>query len=74
MPKAVGVGPKLNALPGTTLEVFKDIALGSMEEFPFKPAYDWKPWCSVLGCGVSAEVETVETIQAFKFYLHCYNN
>lgn len=60
MPKEVGVGPKLNALPGTTLDVFRDIALGSMVELLFKPAYDWKPWCCVLDCWVSAEVVTIQ--------------
>lgn len=48
-PKPVGPGPKLKALPGTTLAVFSDIALGSSEVVVFfKPAYDWKPWLGVL--------------------------
>lgn len=54
MPRDVGVGPKLNALPGTTLDVFNDIALGSTDAFPFKPAYDWKPWCGMLDCASDA--------------------
>lgn len=76
MPKDVGVGPKLNALPGTTLDVFRDIALGSMDEFPFSPAYDWKPWSGVLDCCVSAEVVTnkhkkfVLSSKTFYLFLH----
>lgn len=43
--------PKLNALPGTTLAVFKEMALGSIDEVEvFKPAYDWKP-CPAAGVG-----------------------
>lgn len=56
MPRADGDGPKLNALPGTTLAVFRDIALGSMGELDFKPAYDWKPW--LLGCAWGSAADT----------------
>jgi hypothetical protein len=45
----------LKALPGTTLAVFRDIALGSMGEFDFKPAYDWKPWLFEGGGGSAAD-------------------